>query len=97
MTIIKEHIQWRATAGEAVKHGDLTIRPQARSLIVRWPGGGWVWNRPTTLLVEQVEETRRIPIVDVTRRIQLAFLGLSLIFSLIYFFLSRKQGRRNHV
>jgi hypothetical protein len=45
---------------------DVTVTP-SRELVVRWPKSGLVWNRPTAVLVEQDGQTRRIPIVDVTR------------------------------
>jgi len=57
-------------------------------LIIRGPYGGWGWNRPVAVQVEQANQpgtsATRIPIVDVTRLAQLGLLGLSLIFSIQY-------------
>ena len=58
--------------------GGVTVTPLARALVVRWPGGGLVWNRPAAVLVEREGRVRRIPIVDVTRLVQAGLLGLGL-------------------
>jgi hypothetical protein len=47
--------------------------------VVRLPKGGFVWNRPTAVLVEQDGQARRIPIVDVTRILQVGLLGLAVL------------------
>lgn len=89
----KEMLQWQTVSGNKVAVGDVTVRPQSRALTVRWPRGGLVWNRPTAVLVEQGEETERVPIVDVTRMAQLGLLGLSLVFSIITVALSIRRRR----
>jgi hypothetical protein len=38
-----------------------------------------VWNRPTAVLAEQDGQTRRIPIVDVTRILWVGLLGLAVL------------------
>jgi hypothetical protein len=70
-------ITWapEASAGP-VTVGEVTVTPQARALLVRLPWAGFVWNRPTAALVEQAGQVRRIPVVDVTRILQLGLLGL---------------------
>jgi hypothetical protein len=78
-----------------MKAGDVTITPWVGSLIVRWPGGGFVWNRPVMLVVAHNGQTRRLPIVDVTRRIELALLALPTIIALIMRNIQSRQ-RRTH-
>lgn len=70
-------ITW-APEGSAgpVTVGEVTVTPQARALLVRLPWAGFVWNRPTAVMVEQAGQVRRIPVVDVTRILQLGLLGL---------------------
>ena len=63
--------------GDPVTVGDVTITPQSQALTLRWPHGGWTWQRPVAVLVARDGETKRIPIVDVTRMAQLVLLGLS--------------------
>jgi hypothetical protein len=69
----------REASAEPVTIHGVTVTPQSRALVVRWPKGGLVWNRPTAVLVEQDGQTRRIPIVDVTRILQVGLLGLAIL------------------
>lgn len=57
--------------------GNVSLRLQAQALQLHWPGGGFVWNRPVAVLVEGETETR-LPIVDVTRLVQLGLVALVL-------------------
>jgi hypothetical protein len=84
MTRLNEMIQWRTVSGDPVTVGDVVVTPQSQALTVRWPFGGFVWNRPVAVLVERSETRRveRIPVMDVTRIVQLALLGFSLVFSM---------------
>lgn len=83
MTQSKERFKWQTTSGETVTVGDVAVTPQSQALTVRWPHGGWVWNRPVAVLVERGDETKRIPIMDVTRVAQLGLYGLSLVFAML--------------
>jgi hypothetical protein len=56
---------------------DVTVTPRARALVVRLPQGGLVWNRPTAVTVERAGAKRRVPVVDVTRILQLALVALA--------------------
>ena len=83
MARLKDIIQWQTISGKPVTVGDVSVTPQSQALILRWPFG-FVWNRPVAVLVEQNEPHRveRIPVVDVTRIVQLGLLGFSLLFSI---------------
>jgi hypothetical protein len=85
---VKEMINWQTETGDSVAVGDVTLTPQSRALVVRWPNGGWVWNRPVAVLVQRGEEMERIPIVDATRRAQVGLMGLALLFGLVSLVLS---------
>jgi hypothetical protein len=69
----------REVSAEPVTVGDVTVTPRSRALVVRLPKGGLVWNRPTAVLVEQDGGVRRIPIIDVTRIVQVGLLGLAVL------------------
>jgi hypothetical protein len=72
-------IAWgREAPAEPVRVGEVTVTPLARALVVRLPWGGFVWNRPTAVTVERAGAVRRVPVVDVTRVLQLGLLGLGL-------------------
>jgi hypothetical protein len=66
-------------SAESVTVHDVTVTPQSRALMVRLSKGGLVWNRPTAVLVEQDGQARRIPIVDITRILQVGLLGLAVL------------------
>jgi hypothetical protein len=76
---MRSGISWAQEASaEPVTVAGVTVTPRARALVVRVPWGGFVWNRPTAVMVEQAGGVRRVPIVDVTRILQLGLLGLGL-------------------
>ena len=89
----QEKIQWETTTGEAVSVGDFTVKPQAQAVSVRWPNGGFVWNRPVAVLVQQGDQETRLPILDVTRLAQIGLFGLSVIFTTIFLMLSMKRKK----
>lgn len=66
-------------SAESVTVHDVTVTPQSRALMVRLSKGGLVWNRPTAVLVEQDGQAHRIPIVDITRILQVGLLGLAVL------------------
>jgi hypothetical protein len=71
-------IAWAPEAPAApVTLGDVTVTPRARALVVRLPQGGLVWNRPTAVTVQQAGAIRHLPVVDVTRLLQLGVLALA--------------------
>lgn len=89
---LTEILSWQTTSGEKVSIGDIALTPQSRALIIRRPRGGWVWNRPGGIVVEREGQTERIPIVDTTRRVQFALLGLSLALLVFGFARNRRRG-----
>ena len=81
-------------SGEPVTAGDVTVTPQSSAFTLRWPGGGFVWNRPVAVLVEGDGGTERIPIVDVTLLAQVLLLGLGVFFGLVILVLTATQRRK---
>ena len=83
---LKDKIQCQALWGEPIQVDGVTITPQSQALSVRWPRGGWVWNRPIAVLVEGQGgggEAGRIPIIDVTRVAQWAMWGVTIALSVL--------------
>ena len=83
MGSLNDVFQRQTHLGAPIAVGDVTITPQSQALTVRWPHGGWVWQRPVAVLVARDGETERIPIVDVTRVAQLGLLGLSVVLAVL--------------
>ena len=73
----KPTIQWQGGSGHPVTAGDITVTPQSQALIIRGAHGGFVWNRPVAVVVEQSGQTKRIPILDITRILQWSLLAAS--------------------
>ena len=85
-------ITWaQETSAEPVTVGDVTVTPRARALVVRTPRGGFVWNRPSAVIVERSGQVRRIQVVDVTRVLQLGLLGLGLAIAVARAFSSSRR------
>lgn len=98
MPQLSDFIRLENTSAEPLVVGDTRITPQAQAFSIRLPFGGFVWNRPTAVLVERDDMTQRIAITDVTRVAQIALFGLILTISIIITLLAaqRANPRRIH-
>jgi len=100
---LREMIQLETHRGETIVTNGVRVTPQSRALTVTWPGGGWVWNRPAALEVEQGGEVQQVRIVDVTRWGQVALAGMTVLFSVATVLLTVQSvmqaatGRRHQV
>jgi hypothetical protein len=83
MPSLKDFIQLQTNSGDPISIGDTTITPQSQALIVRFPFGGFVWNRPVAVIVDRAGERRRIPIVDATRVALIGLIAFSVIINLL--------------
>ena len=70
----KRLFYWRVDEirGQPVQTWGYECIPIGQVLQLRWPGGGIVWHRPRAVEVRQNEHTTRLPIPDVTRRLQIS-------------------------
>jgi hypothetical protein len=85
MMHFKELLQVQTATGPSVTVGDITVTPRLQAIIVRLPDCHFIWSRPTGVLVEQHGLVKHLPIVDVTRLLQLGLLGFCLAISLLRF------------
>jgi hypothetical protein len=96
---MNDWIRWETVDGEPLQVGETTVTPQSRVLVVKWPfdhpwfNGGFVWNRPVAVTVNQGQETTRLPIVDVTRLTMFILLGVGLGITLVLGQLARLWQR----
>jgi hypothetical protein len=79
MTKLTDFIQLKTVLGTAVSTSQHTLTPESQALIIKFPYGGFVWQRPTAVLVQQGEHTQRYPITDVTRLATWSVLAASLL------------------
>lgn len=87
-------IELSNSTGSPATAGDTTITPLARSVMVRWRGGGAVWSGPAAIIVERNGRTERIPIVNVNRRI-LWGLRLGAAVALIAIWIAHDRRRKD--
>jgi hypothetical protein len=78
----------------AIQVGAIRLTPQSRVVKVRLPFGGWVWNRPISVMVEG-DAQKRIPIRDMTRLAEI----LGCLLPLAVWLLARRFlfARKDHV
>jgi len=86
-------VQWHKASGQPVVVHDLTLTTQSQMLIARFPWGAWVWHRPTAVQVEQNGRVELLPIVDLTRVIQLGLVGLAVVIITITGFVQFAQRK----
>lgn len=74
-------ITFETLPGETIQAGTHKITPYSQAVKLILPGSraGLIWNRPLSVLVEGDDSSQRVlPVVDVTRLVQLALLGIGL-------------------
>jgi hypothetical protein len=76
-------IQKETRLGVPIKVGKRTVMPQSQAITIRFPFGGFVWNRPTAVLVTEDNQTTTIPITDPTRLALWTLTGITVLVSLL--------------
>ena len=66
------HWQVDEIRGQPVQTWGYECIPIGQVLQLKWPGGGIVWHRPRAVEVRQDGHSIRLPIPDVTRRLQIS-------------------------
>ena len=91
MNPTKKTVEWKNSSGQPVTAGGITLTPLSQALVVRTPFLGWVWNRPVAVLVEGEGASQRIPVVDVTRLVQLSLVALSAACWIAFFLFQQRR------
>jgi hypothetical protein len=73
------NIQLQSASGTPITVGDVTVTPWSQSLIVRLPFGGFVWNRPSSIVIERDGHVERKAILDVSRVLQVGIIAMGLV------------------
>ena len=73
--------------------GEVLLRLHSQSVNIRFPYGGFVWNRPTKVEVLSNGATQSIPVVDVTRIVWAVLIGLTMSLLLLSLLPSKKSSR----
>jgi hypothetical protein len=94
MDRLRNGIRIQTQEGTPIQIGDVRLMPQAQSIQVRLPFGHLVYNHPVAVLAERNGAIERIPVVDVTRMVQLALFGFSFVYILLSFWLRMVRSAR---
>lgn len=71
---------WRSHADITHQIGARRVTPLAQSIGLRWPGGGWLWQFPLAVEIEdEVGSSQRLLIPDPTRTTVLFLAGVALV------------------
>lgn len=92
---------WIWSSRPAATHhiGSRTVTPIVQSIGLRWPGGGWIWEFPLAIDVEDNLEkekdgaSQRLPIPDPTRTV-VWFLSALTLFVVVATVLTVRQRRQ---
>lgn len=95
MLSLRPFIQIETQTSELLTVGDTIITLQSQALIVRWPRGGFVWNRPIGVIADRGGQTQRLPVVDVTRCITWSLAACTLLFSVIIALVAARHRSQN--
>ncbi len=95
MEKLQDFIQWHTKTTEPTVIGHQVIRLESQSFSIRSPFGGFVWNRPTAVLVGQHGLTERIPIIDVTRTALWTLTGIGLMTSTLIWVISKIRSNKS--
>ena len=61
--------------GPTIQAQGLAVTPESSAVIIRIPYGGFVWNRPSGVIVDDGQERRRISVIDPTLIIVLGLMA----------------------
>ncbi len=92
MAKLGKFIELTTNKGDPVIAGEKVVTPFSQALVVRLPFGGFVWNRPLAIRVEEQGQSYRIAIVDVTLAAQFVIAMAGLLLVLIYRFISGQSS-----
>jgi hypothetical protein len=73
---MRDILDWRLIEGASVTRSGVTATPLTRLAALRWRGGALVWARPAGVIVQRGSSRRQVSIVDLTRLLQLAIVGV---------------------
>lgn len=90
MPVLEQNTQ----TGDPIQVGDTTITPKGRALRFNLPGfpGGFVWNRPSAVIVKTADGMEQVlPVNDVTRWAVWMFLAAGMVGGLLVWLIFRKN------
>jgi hypothetical protein len=89
MARLNKYIKYQSISGDPVIRGDTVVTPISSALSISLPFFGFVWNRPSALIVDSKDGTQKVPIVDLTRVAQLGILTMGFLISALVWLIKR--------
>jgi len=85
MNHTEKHSPWfnQERAGVGIQSAGIEVVPFSKSVGMVGNHGGWIWNRPSKVEIRSGEEVTTIPVLNLTRLIQIFLFTLSFLFSLV--------------
>ena len=87
----KNIVRLKTVRGKSIVTDNNIITPLSQALIVRFPFGGLIWNRPVAIEVDTGKDIRRLPIVDITLAIQVGIFTVGAMLTVIYWLIGRRR------
>jgi hypothetical protein len=89
MVTLTKYIKYQSISGDSVTSGDTVVTPISSALSISLPFFGFVWNRPSALIVESKDGTQKMPIIDLTRVAQLGLLTTGFLICALLWLIKR--------
>lgn len=95
MSSWKPSILWGINTGQPIKTSHGIVTPKSRSLQVRLPFGGFVWNHPVEIELVRGGDVQTLKIDDITRKSVLIMAAVTMIISLGALFIALAARLKN--
>lgn len=82
MAGLKDIFSIQTHQGKTIAMNGYAVTPQSQTLVLGGAPGRLIWNRPLAVVVEHNGTTKRTPILDLTRLIQIGLFCTGLFFSI---------------
>lgn len=89
---INQFVRVETHKGKSIATAFGKITPISQVLFIRFPFGGYVWNRPIAIEVQTDQAVNRIRILDVDRLIRMGLSVISFVIVVLFWLFSRKPS-----
>lgn len=93
MATLSQFVQYSRQEGRPIEHGDTVVTPVSQVLSVRLPHYRIVWNRPSSIIVNNGGTTSELAIVDVTLLVQIGMLATGVV-ALVIALVAGRAGKK---
>ncbi len=91
MKRLNQIVRLETQRGTSIVTANGVITPISQALFVRYPYGGFVWNRPIAIEVQTEQGASRVRILDVTLMVRLGLYLSGFILAVIFLLINRQD------